>query len=277
MLINGTVDTSLSALDRAVSFGDGLFTTFRIVSKQVQHLDAHLNRLRSGCKALGIDEVDWSALQLEIEQIAAEAGSELAVGKAIISRGQGGRGYSPEGVGKATRIVGQFAFPSHVATWREHGVGLVQGKLQLATQPLLAGHKTLNRLEQILGKQELIAQGEVEGVFCDLEGYIVECNAANLFWRKGEQLFTPDLSSSGVTGIMRALVMDFCQQHHAPVQVVRALPAELEDADELFLCNSIFGPVPVTRFVDKQYDSHFMCRLLQKELDPLPGEKGAHD
>lgn len=275
MLINGIPQTNLAATDRAVSFGDGIFTTFRIIAGQVQHLEAHLNRLKAGCNALALREVDWQALESEMKQVANRADSPLAVGKSIISRGQGGRGYSPDGVGQATRIVGAFAFPSHVETWRQQGISLVQGKLKLAIQPLLAGHKTLNRLEQVLAKQELIEQGAVEGVFCDTQGYVVECNAANLFWRKGDRLYTPNLSQSGVAGVMRAQVMAYCEKHHAQVEEVQALPATLEEADELFLCNSILGPIPVTHLDTKHYDSHFMCRLLQKELDPLSFESGS--
>lgn len=273
MLINGTPATLLPASDRAVSFGDGVFTTFRILSGQIQHLEAHLQRLKAGCEALGIRSVDWSALERELTTQAAEE-PKLTIGKAIISRGQGGRGYSPEGVGQATRIISTFAFPEHVRLWREHGIALVQGQFQLSLQPALAGHKTLNRLEQVLAKQELIERGEVEGIFCDSQGYLVECNAANLFWRKGQQIFTPDLSLSGVTGIMRAQIIKFCQQHHSKVQEVRALPAVLDEADEVFLCNSILGPVPVTQIDHKRYDSHFICRLLQKGLDPLSFEIG---
>lgn len=273
MLINGIPSNSIPANDRAVSFGDGLFTTFRIFHGEIQELDAHLTRLKNGCKALSIQHRDWQTLALELEQLAKSAEQPLAVGKAIITRGQGGRGYSPNGVDNPLRVLSHFPLPPHIQSWREQGVQLAQARFQLSIQPALAGHKTLNRLEQILGKQELIEQGAVEGIFCDTEGYLVECNAANLFWRKGEQLYTPDLTLCGVTGIMRQKIMTFCKQHHTTVQVVRELPATLETADELFICNGITGPVPVTGYQGQSFDSHFITRLLQKELDPLPFDR----
>ena len=142
-------------------------------------------------------------------------------------------------------------------------------KFQLGIQPQLAGIKTLNRLEQVLGKQELVERGAVEGVFCDSEGYVVECNASNLFWRKEEKIYTPDLSLSGVEGTMRKQIISFCKEHHSEVNIVRVQPVELDQADEVFICNGVTGPVPVQRFEQKSYQSHFLCRLLQKELDPL--------
>ena len=272
MLINGIPATTLLANDRAISFGDGLFTTFRIVQQQVQHLHAHLARLQQGCSRLAIQGIDWPVLEQEMRVCAAQSTTLFAVGKVILSRGQGGRGYSSEQVINPSRIVSRFEFPPHIKEWRAQGVRLVHGQLQLAIQPALAGLKTLNRLEQVLAKQELVSQGALEGVFCDSQGYVVECNAANLFWRKGTQVFTPDLSLCGVDGIMRQKIMAFCEQHHSPIQVVRAMPAQLDDAEELFFCNSITGPVPVTQFEQHRFESVFFCKRLQNEFDPLPEE-----
>ncbi|MBW8192608.1 aminodeoxychorismate lyase [Neiella marina] len=269
MWINGITSQQIGAAQRAVSFGDGVFTTFRVINGCVQHIEAHIERLQRACLALAIDAIDWPLLEQELVAAARSAQQPLMVGKAIVSRGQGGRGYSCEGVDSPARVVALYPFPSHVAKWRQQGIQLLQAELQLGIQPKLAGYKTLNRLEQVLGKQELSAKGAVEGVFCDSDGYVVECNAANLFWRRGDLLYTPDLSLAGVAGIMRQKILDFCHQHQYRVHQVRVQPAQLEEADELFICNGIIGPVPVTGYQQHHYSSHFLCRLLQKELDPL--------
>ncbi|MBD1388461.1 aminodeoxychorismate lyase [Neiella sp. HB171785] len=271
MWINGEQTDLVSAQQRAFSFGDGMFTTFRVIAGKIQHLSAHIERLQQGCQALAIAGLDWPQIEQQMVAAAATAESPLMVGKAIISRGQGGRGYAAEGVTEPLTTVALFAFPNHCQPWREQGVALIQADLQLGIQPLLAGHKTLNRLEQVLGKQELASKGAVEGVFCDSQGYVIECNASNLFWRKGQTIYTPDLSMAGVNGVFRRLVMAFCEERNMPVHVVRVQPAVLAEADEMFLCNSVFGPVPVISFEQQHYQSHFVCRLLQKELDPIEG------
>ncbi|MCM2679859.1 aminodeoxychorismate lyase [Echinimonas agarilytica] len=268
MWINGQLNTSIDPTDRSVSFGDGVFTTCRVVHGKIEHLELHLQRLKRGCHALSIKSVDWALLEHEMHQ-AASSTDTYSVCKAIVSRGCGGRGYSPEQVTCPTRIVGIFDFPSFVSEWRHHGIALVLGSLKLGVQPALAGHKTLNRLEQVLGKQELIAQGALEGVFCDSNGYVVECNASNLFWRKGTEIFTPRLNQAGVAGICRQRILQYCAEHHTVVNEVSVYPAQLEDADEMFICNGVMGPVPITHFQQHQFVSHFFCRLLQKELDPL--------
>ncbi len=59
-LINGVVQDTLAANDRAIQFGDGCFTTARIQQGQVALLDAHLQRLQTTCeKSLVLDSDGW--------------------------------------------------------------------------------------------------------------------------------------------------------------------------------------------------------------------------
>ena len=91
-LINGLEQESLPASDRATQFGDGCFTTARIVDGDVCLLDAHIRRLQTACKTLLIPFTQWDTLRQEMRQLA--SGKPSGVLKVIISRGSGGRGYS---------------------------------------------------------------------------------------------------------------------------------------------------------------------------------------
>ena len=269
MLINGASQNSIPANDRSVSFGDGVFTTFRIINGKIQYLAAHLQRLKTGCDALAIKNVAWVELELELAELAQQATETLMVGKAIITRGQGGRGYDSASVANPLRILSCSAFPLHVKTWREQGICLVWADLQLGIQPALAGHKTLNRLEQVLAKQELLAKGAAEGVFCNSNGNVVEACAANLFWRVGNVIYTPDLSLSGVNGIMRQQVIKYCREQRIELYEVAVPCKQLLKVDEMFISNSLLGVVPVMALENKKFYSNEFCRLLQTELDPL--------
>ncbi|HBT12340.1 MAG TPA: aminodeoxychorismate lyase, partial [Erwinia persicina] len=66
--------------------------------------------------------------------------------------------------------------------------------------------KHLNRLEQVLIRTELDQTAADEALVLDSDAMLVECCAANLFWRTGNQEFTPDRSTSGVNGIQRRRV-----------------------------------------------------------------------
>ena len=69
-LINGVVQDTLAANDRAIQFGDGCFTTARIQQGQVALLDAHLQRLQTTCEKLHIPFNDWLTLSEEMQRLA---------------------------------------------------------------------------------------------------------------------------------------------------------------------------------------------------------------
>ena len=103
---------------------------------------------------------DWSLLKAECR--AAEL--HHAVLKIVLTRGDGGRGYQVPDAPVTRRVLSLSGYPEHYQQWRENGVLLGQAQLQLARQPALAGLKTLNRLEQVLLKQELKQPGSAHVV-----------------------------------------------------------------------------------------------------------------
>lgn len=261
------IKDAVAARDRGLMYGDGLFTTYRIMQGEICLLEQHLQRLLEGSKRLGISGCDWQ--QLKQQMLHRAKAEQLAVGKVIITRGEGGRGYASSEVKGPNIYIQHSPFPKHVRPQRQQGVDLHVADLQLAIQPALAGIKHLNRLEQVLGRQEISEKGWCDAIFTDSNGLIVECNSANLFWRKGDVLYTSALHGAGVSGVMRQAVILHCRQQQHRVEEVEVYPAALDDAEEIFTCNCVTGPVPVTHLSNRVLPSHFLCRILQKELDPL--------
>ena len=81
----------------------------------------------------------------------------------------------------------------------------------------------------------------------DTEGMLVECCAANLFWRKGDEIFTPDLCQSGVDGIMRQRIISCLSTHGQQVTIVAQPVDVLADADEVIVCNALMPLLSVNR------------------------------
>ena len=261
MWINGVEQTSLAASDRATQFGDGCFTTAAVRNGQILLLDAHLQRLREGCARLMMPGVDWTRLESEM-RAAAEPQAE-AVLKVIISAGSGGRGYSRQGIHCATRIVSVSPWPQHYQALQQQGVRLETSPVPLAQNPLLAGIKHLNRLEQVLIRAHLDQSEADEALVLDTAGYVVECCAANLFWRQGERIFTPDLTASGVDGIMRRYLMAQIAAAGQVCHVVRAKPVQLLAADEVVICNALMPVLPVRQIDSQSFSDRQLCHWLQ--------------
>lgn len=121
-LINGHKQESLAVSDRATQFGDGCFTTARVIDGKVSLLSAHIQRLQDACQRLMISCDFWPQLEQEMKTLAAE--QQNGVLKVVISRGSGGRGYSTLNSGPATRILSVTAYPAHYDRLRNEGMTL---------------------------------------------------------------------------------------------------------------------------------------------------------
>jgi 4-amino-4-deoxychorismate lyase len=120
----------------------------------------------------------------------------------------------------------------------------------MAHNPLLAGIKHLNRLEQVLARAEW-RDDFAEGLMCGAEGEIIEGTMSNVFLVRHGALVTPDLALCGVEGVMRSLVLDAARRLGHAVQVRRVTQDDLAQAEEVFLTNSLIGIWPV-RSLDRQ-------------------------
>lgn len=262
-LINGIEQQTLAATDRATQFGDGCFTTARIIDGQIQFLAAHLQRLRQACERLFIPFADWPVLEREMNRLAKER--DDGVVKVIISRGAGGRGYSAANCITPTRILSVSAKPAHYERWRQNGVTLALSPVRLGRNPLLAGIKHLNRLEQVLVRAHLEQTDADEALVLDSDGWLTECCAANLFWRQGRDVFTPRLDQAGVDGIMRQYCMRQLASSGFNVVEVNARQDMLQQAEEVLICNALMPVVPVRQWGDL----HWTARDVYHFLSPL--------
>ncbi|MBZ6395388.1 MULTISPECIES: aminodeoxychorismate lyase [Pantoea] len=243
MWINGIEQSTLAASDRGLQFGDGCFTTAAVQQGKILLLERHIQRLREGCERLLINGIDW--LQLENEMRQAARDQRQAVLKVILSAGSGGRGYSRKGGGEPTRIVSLAAWPQHYADLQQRGASLALSPIRLARNPQFAGLKHLNRLEQVMIRAHLDQTDADEALVLDTEGWVVECCAANLFWRRGSEIFTPDLRWAGVDGIMRRSLMAQLAAAGQACRVVQCEPDALLAADEIVICNALMPVLPV--------------------------------
>lgn len=263
ILVNGHETEQLSAADRGLQYGDGLFESIAVREGHPLLWERHINRLAEGCRRLMIPMPDRATLHREIDQV---AGRETrAVAKVIVTRGNSGRGYRPIAGTTPTRIVRRYPWPDYPADNARTGVSVHWCRMRLSRQPLLAGLKHLNRLEQVLARAEW--QDEyTEGLMCDSHGLVIEGTLSNLFLVHEDILVTPDLSESGVAGVMRAEVLAQATKHDIATRISPVTVAMVETAEELFLTNSLIGIWPVTRLEMKQYVVGKTTQTLQAAL-----------
>lgn len=243
--------------DRGLAYGDGLFETMRVSGGVVPWWDAHAARLAKGARRLGIPTPDAAFLAGEAAALLATAPAG-AVLKLVLTRGVGGRGYSPPEVTVPTLVLSVHPLPAPF----EGPLTLRWCDTRLALQPRLAGLKHLNRLEQVLARAEWSDPGVQEGLMLDAAGRVTCATAANVFALVGGRWLTPALHEAGVAGIARGWVLA-----NAPgAQEAELRPADIESAEALFLCNAVRGILPVGRLGSIAWAPHPALDELRRRL-----------
>jgi 4-amino-4-deoxychorismate lyase len=268
MIVNGQHTTQMNIADRATQYGDGCFTTMAVYQGEIEHWPAHLTRLQSSCARLYIEFERWGELAQQVFDLARN--QQNGVIKVIVSRGVGGRGYGIAGTNNPSYIITQHGMPAHYLAWQNKGIELNVSTITLAKQPLLAGLKHLNRLEQVLVKRELEQDAFHDCIVMDTDKQIVETSAGNLFWYKDNAWFTPSLFFSGVEGVMRNHVINFFNAQGSTIHECRNTLDVLQEASEVFVCNSLMGVVAVNaiEFNDghRAYYHSDLIRALQQKV-----------
>jgi len=245
--VNGKKVNKISINDRGLAYGDGIFTTAKIANGEVKLFKQHIERLKSGCNLLKISGVDYNALSLHLIDIAKSY--ELAVLKIVITSGEGGRGYSRVGVGQPNIIIKVSEFPAKYTQWKNSGISLGDASIQLGINPMFAGLKHLNRLEQVLIRDELDQTSFDDLLVLNIHKHIIETTCANVFWFKGDELYTPEISDSGVAGIFRAELL----RKKPTIHIVKENRLEILNADAIFITNSIMEIVPIINYAQRDF------------------------
>jgi len=249
-LVNGQQANQISIHDRGFQYGDGCFETIRVLANKPILWSSHLNRLKKACVALRLP-VDISLVEEEVSLLLKNNTAADILLKITITRGVGGRGYGPTEQASCGRVL---QLVSYVAPNVSRGARVSICNHRLSSNLYLGGIKHLNRLDQVLASAEIPSDCD-EGLCLDHNDGLIEGCRSNLLLVIDDKLLTPDLSRSGVQGVMlNHLIEEFAIQGTSVMQKSLDL-GQLQSASEVILCNSVFGVWPVLEI----QDIHWHC------------------
>jgi len=231
--------------------------------KQSLLWDRYVQRLFHGAARLGIHAPSESLLRQETGQLA--SGIERAVLKIVVTRGTSARGYAPDNHIQPTRTVSLSPWPDYPLERRAHGIAARFCRTMISRNMATAGIKHLNRIEQVLARAEL-GKDVHEGLMGDESGHVIEGTMTNLFIVSRDRLLTPDLSHSGVEGVMRGLVLERAPELSLEARTVDINKNDVLQADEVFLTNSLIGLWPVRRIEAREYPLGKITKRIQEAI-----------
>jgi 4-amino-4-deoxychorismate lyase len=259
IVIDGEVGGLLDARDRGLAYGHGVFETMKLVAGQLPLWRYHEARLIQGLTTLGIpwDPVAVNSTLVKLLSLCSDRG----VVKLTVTAGVSGRGYTiPDSL--TPTIIAQCLPPAP----SQQTLRLQISDYRLPLNPVLAGLKHLNRLDQVMASRN-VAAGFLP-LLLDAQDRVVEALSHNIFVYHGGRWLTPDLLSCGVAGVMRALLLkEVFPAVGLDAEVCTLDIDSLRGADELFVCNSIMGVQSVSEVADlNTYRKGRATELIRRQL-----------
>lgn len=251
--------STINTRDRGLNYGDGFFTTAKVVAGRVEHWQYHKARLIECAERLAFPAINFTELEQHITKAISHC--QLNVLKVVITRGEGGRGYGLPQQAHLTILLSVLAFPQNYKALAKSGVSLALSPIKLASQPLLAGLKTLNRLEQVLIKNAMANQTCDDVLVLDHQNNVIEASAANIFAIIDNKVYTPSLEQCGIKGVY---LQSLCDK--LAVEFKQVSLNELTQARAVFICNSLMGAVAVNRIEQQSFNVEQSMALLNELL-----------
>lgn len=264
VIVNGRAADHLPADDRGLAYGDGVFRTFPVRAGHLAHWTRHYETLAGDCRRLRIPPPRAELLVRDMAILL--AGAPSCAIKIIVTRGSGPRGYRPPRSSCPTRVVSRAPLPDYPPEHAREGVSVRRCALRVGAQPALAGIKHLNRLENVLARGEWDDPGVAEGLMLDVDDRVIGGTMSNVFIASGGELRTPSLTRCGVAGVTRARVLEQARAAGLVARVDDIAWADVLDADEVFVCNSLAGIWPVAAIDGERRDCGPVTRNMQRAL-----------
>ena len=244
--------------DRGLLLGDGLFETILAQAGRLDHFEAHIVRMISGCAVIGLKPPGVEAAR-RAAMDALEAAGLIAGRAAVRLTLTAGSGRGPERPEGATPRL----FASASAAMPAKGpVSLVTVAIRRNETSPTSRLKSLAYLDNVLARREARRLGADEALMLNSRGELACAAVANLFWISGDRLFTPALECGVLDGIMRGRVLRAAAALGVEALQVRAPLEVLQGAEGAFVTNSLIGLGRVLKIDDRAMPAHPMVGAL---------------
>jgi branched-chain amino acid aminotransferase len=242
-------DAKVSVFDHGLLYGDGVFEGIRLYGGNVFRLDEHLERFEYSAKAILLDlpltRAQWSEAVCETCR---QNGLKDGYIRMVVTRGVGDLGLAPWLCAKPSYFIIASKISLYPAEHYEKGLAIVTvPSRRIGPASLPATIKSLNYLNNILGKIEARQAGALEAIMLNDQGYVAEATADNVFIVHKGELLSPSASAGALKGVTRSAIIDISRDLGLPLREANLTRYDLWCADECFLTGSGAEVIPVVK------------------------------
>jgi branched-chain amino acid aminotransferase len=261
-------DAKISVFDHGLLYGDGVFEGIRLYGGNIFRLEEHLERLEYSARAIMLD---LPHTRDELREITCETcrqnGLTDAYIRLVVTRGVGDLGLAPWTCPKPSLFVIASKISLYPQEYYENGLAIVTvptRRINPAALPPTV--KSLNYLNNILGKIEAKQFGALEAIMLNDQGYVAECTADNVFIVHKGEIITPAASQGALKGITRDTVVDIAKELNIPVRETNMTRYDVWCSDECFLTGSGAEVIPVVKLDGRVIGSGKPGKITRKVL-----------
>jgi len=239
---------TVSIFDHGFLYGDGVFEGIRAYNGRVFRLKEHVDRLFDSAKAIDLDPGITRAEMAEIiKETLRKNGLKDAYIRPIISRGVGTMGLDPRRCETPSIICAASAWGAMYGDLYETGLTAVTVCVRRNPPDTLPPNiKSLNYLNNILGKIEANYKGGDEAIFLDRTGKLAEGSGDNIYLVKDGVLYTPP-TINNLKGITRIVLLDICAELGIHYEVCELGLFDLYTADEVMVTGTAAEICAITK------------------------------
>lgn len=243
-------EAKISVFDHGLLYGDGVFEGIRAYNGRVFKLKEHIDRLFNSARAimLHIPNTKEGVEEIVLETLRVNKLKDAYI-RLVVTRGVGDLGLDPLKCSKPTIFCIADKIKLYPEEYYKKGLEIVivstRRNIPEAINPSI---KSLNYLNNILGKIEANRAGVPEAIMLNSEGYVAECTGDNIFVLKGNTLITPPTWAGALDGITRQTVMEIANDKLKLLVKEDLMTCyHLYTADECFLTGTAAEIVPVVK------------------------------
>jgi branched-chain amino acid aminotransferase group I len=270
-------EAKVSVFDSSVQGGDACWEGLRVYDGRIFKLDAHLDRLMRSAKALAFEQVPTrdeikAAIFATLERNGMRDGAHIRL---TLTRGEKvTSGMSPKfnRYGPCLIVLAEWKPPVYDA----RGIRLVTSSWR-RNPPMCVDSKIHhnNLINNILAKIEANNAGVDDALMLDIEGYVSETNATNVFLVRGGALYTP-FADHCLPGVTRATVLELARANGVDALERRLSLVEFYGADEVFTTGTMGELSPVLE-IDKRVIGDGSVGALTRRLQELYSQLTARE
>ena len=242
-------EAKVSVFDHGLLYGDGVFEGIRLYGGNVFRLEEHLERLEYSAKAIMLQPpLSRDELREATCETCRQNGLTDAYIRLVITRGVGDLGLAPWLCPKPTVFIIASKISLYPQEHYDNGLAIVTVPTRrIGPAALPPTIKSLNYLNNILGKIEAKLFGALEAIMLNEQGYVAECTADNVFIVHKGVVITPAVSQGALRGITRDAVIDIAKELGLPLRETDMTRYDIWCADECFLTGSGAEVIPVVK------------------------------